>query len=135
MAPSVSGAVLLEHSPAPPSGAAATEPARTDAGRQHPLRCRACGRVVTFGSCRAERDGRHVHLRLNPSAAAFLFGCFSLAPGAVVSGPPTEEATWFTGCRWQYAHCAGCAVHLGWFFTGAARFFGLILDRLVDEAG
>jgi len=28
-----------------------------------------------------------------------------------------------------------CAGHLGWLFSGKDRFFGLILDRLVEAAG
>jgi hypothetical protein len=74
-----------------------------------------------------------VHLRLNPHAFAFIFGCFSSAPGCVVHGEPTLDATWFAGCRWQYAHCAKCMRHLGWAFSGADSFFGLLLERLVDE--
>ena len=126
---------LLEQVPPDPPGAVSTAPARTDAEHQHPLRCRACGRVVTDGSCRAERDGRHVHMRLNPSAVAILYGCFTAAPGAAVVGAPTDEATWFQGCRWQFALCGGCGVHLGWYFSGASAFYGLVLERLVDDDG
>lgn len=112
--------------------AIASKPARDEA-EVGPLKCAACGHVITFGSSRREVDGRHVHFRLNPHAYAFIFGCFSSAPGCLVQGVPTEEATWFAGCRWQYAHCAQCLVHLGWAFTGASTFFALLLERLVDE--
>jgi hypothetical protein len=38
------------------------------------------------------------------------------------------------GYRWQLAYCRGCAAHLGWGFVGGAgRFFGLILERLIDD--
>lgn len=73
-----------------------------------------------------------MHCRLNPSAFAFVFGCFREAPGCLVIGEPTSEATWFPGSLWQYAMCAGCGVHLGWAFVGEASFFGLLLERLVE---
>ena len=115
--------------PAPVSDA---KPSRTDESAPE-FRCRKCLHVITNASQRRDVAGRHEHLRLNPSAFAFIFGCFSAAPGCVVSGEPTEEATWFPGCRWQYAHCGQCLTHLGWAFTGADSFFGLLLDRLVES--
>ncbi|MDP1825630.1 MAG: cereblon family protein [Archangium sp.] len=108
------------------------KPARTDE-TSAPIRCRACSHVITHTASRREVGGRHVHLRLNPHAFAFIFGCFSTAPGCVVHGPPTLEATWFSGCRWEYAHCAQCLAHLGWSFSGDQSFFALLLERLVDE--
>jgi hypothetical protein len=108
-----------------------SKPERTDASSA-PIRCRACAHVITHVASRREVAGRHEHLRLNPSAFAFIFGCFSSAPGCLVNGEPTEEATWFAGCRWQYAHCGQCLAHLGWAFTGADSFFGLLLERLVE---
>ena len=116
-------------SKATPARAATPKRADDDAP---PIRCRACNHVITQTSTRREVAGRHVHLRLNPSAFAFMFGCFSTAPGCAIHGTPTEEATWFPGCRWQYAHCARCLVHLGWVFTGADSFFALLLERLAD---
>lgn len=110
------------------------KPARTDEPAA-PIRCRACSHLITHASSRREVAGRHAHLRLNPSAFAFIFGCFSTAPGCVVLGDPTGEATWFAGCRWQYAVCGQCLAHLGWAFTGADSFFGLLLERLVEETG
>ena len=98
------------------------------------IRCKACEHVITHAATKREVEGQHVHLRLNPSAHAFIFGCFSAAPGCVVEGTPTDEATWFAGCRWQYAHCGRCRTHLGWAFSGVDSFFGLLLERLVDEA-
>lgn len=126
---------------APGKGAAPNPAAATDAQAARlaedsaPIRCSACGHGITQASCRREVGGRHVHLRLNPSAFAFLFGCFSAAPGCVVSGPPIEAATWFSGCRWQFAHCGQCLTHLGWAFSGADAFYGLLAERLVEEAG
>ena len=100
-----------------------------------PIRCRACDHVITHVASKREAAGKHAHLRLNPAASAFIFGCFSAAPGCAIHGVPTEEATWFPGCRWQYAHCASCLIHLGWAFTGADTFFALVLELLVDESG
>jgi hypothetical protein len=115
-----------------PSPASEEKPARIGADSA-PITCKTCGHVITHVAAKREAGGRHVHMRLNPSAFAFIFGCFSSAPGCLVSGTPTEEATWFAGCRWQYAHCAKCLTHLGWAFSGADSFFGLLLERLVDE--
>ncbi len=63
-----------------------------------------------------------------------VFGCFSDASGCLVYGIPTSEYTWFTGYRWNYAHCAACLSHLGWFYqSDSDGFFGLILDKLMDN--
>jgi hypothetical protein len=78
-------------------------------------------------------DGNHAHTRTNPSGIRFTFGCFRNAPGCSCSGAPTGEHTWFAGCRWRIACCGGCGEHLGWAFTGAESFYGLILARLVGE--
>jgi hypothetical protein len=94
------------------------------------LVCRACGHFITSQREAIEVGGSHVHTRLNPSGVLFRFGCFRLAPGARVSGAPSSEHSWFTGCRWQYAHCSACGGHLGWAFSGPDVFFGLVLERL-----
>lgn len=117
-----------------PAPVSAVKPVRPEESAS-PIRCAACGHVITHASSRREVAGQHTHLRLNPWAYAFLFGCFSAAPGCVVSGEPTEAATWFPGCRWQLAQCGQCLVHLGWAFTGAHSFFGLLLEGLVEESG
>jgi hypothetical protein len=96
------------------------------------LSCRFCGHVVTHQREAIEVGGSHVHTRLNPSGVLFRFGCFRAAAGARVSGEPSSEHVWFTGCLWQYAHCAKCSAHLGWCFSGAEAFFGLVLDRLAE---
>lgn len=97
-----------------------------------PIQCRACNHVITHAASRREVVGKHVHLRLNPAAFAFIFGCFAAAPGCALRGAPTEEATWFPGCRWQYAHCGRCQVHLGWAFSGGDSFVALLLERLTE---
>ena len=68
--------------------------------------------------------------RFNPVGLVFHFGAFARAPGARVEGPPTQEASWFAGCAWAYAHCGACGAHPGWHFSGQADFFALVLVRL-----
>ena len=95
------------------------------------LCCVACGHEITEEAARIEVGGGHGHTRLNPAGVLFHFGCFARAPGAGVTGIPVSEHSWFPGCAWQFADCAGCRAHLGWYFTGEASFFGLIAERLV----
>ncbi|HZA51922.1 MAG TPA: cereblon family protein [Myxococcaceae bacterium] len=85
---------------------------------------------MTWEDRRIEISGQHAHTAVNPAGIEFHFGCFADAEGCAVHGEPTDEHTWFPGCFWQFAHCRGCAAHLGWYFTGAATFFGLVLERL-----
>lgn len=114
-----------------PAPSASHDDATTE--RRKPLRCRACTAIATYEDARVDIDGQHEHMRVNPAGYVYRFGCFSDAEGCAVLGEPTEAYTWFDGCRWQYAHCRNCAAHLGWCFTGAQSFFGLLVDRLVSE--
>jgi hypothetical protein len=98
--------------------------------KRRPLVCAACGTRVTWADRRMQVSGRHAHTAVNPHGIEFHFGCFSEADGCAVHGVPTDEHSWFAGCSWQYAHCRGCGAHLGWYFTRAATFFGLVLNRL-----
>lgn len=111
----------------------------TDDGLDHQgraLLCRACGLPITRASVAIPKNGAHEHTFFNPAGIVFLLGCFARAPGCLVHGPPSTEFSWFTGHCWQFATCAGCLGHLGWFFSGAEdSFFGLILDRLVEGSG
>jgi len=95
--------------------------------------CRACSSVITNRADRIEIQGSHAHRRTNPGGFSYDFGCFSDAPGCAVAGNMSREHTWFAGHAWQVATCAGCGEHLGWLFTGAASFFGLILARLAED--
>jgi len=116
---------------------ARARPAARDTGTAggKKLCCRGCRRVITDESQRVSIAGDHAHTRSNPQGVTFCFGCFAGAPGCSSLGRATAEHTWFAGCAWQIAVCGGCGDHLGWRFTGAHHFFGLILDRLVAEAG
>lgn len=97
------------------------------------LLCGACGAVVTHRNARLEVQGAHVHLRQNPHGIRFRVGCFLEALGCVGWGPETTEWTWFPPHAWQVQLCVACGQHLGWqFHHGDSRFYGLILDRLVE---
>jgi len=99
------------------------------------LACAACGEPVTTGAARVDRSGAHAHTFTNPHGLVFRIGCFEQAPGCVTASEPSTLFTWFPGHAWQVAACRACAGHLGWLFSGKDRFFGLILDRLVEAAG
>jgi hypothetical protein len=127
----VKGLRLLEGSK--PEGGPVALPmieAKAKSARRRPLLCAACGQGITWEDRRREVSGGHAHTRVNPLGIAFHFGCFSEAEGCTVHGEPTDEHSWFRGCAWQLAHCGRCGVHLGWLFSGADSFFGLVLDRL-----
>jgi hypothetical protein len=96
--------------------------------------CREClAEITSLESC-IEVEGTHRHTFFNPYGLLFEIGCFSAAPGVVVSGKPTEEFSWFPGFLWQHALCASCGAHLGWMYSSAnATFFGLILNRLLEK--
>ena len=97
-----------------------------------PLLCHACGQVITSAAARRAVNGTHEHERTNPTGYRFRFGCFSQAPGCACLGQPSDAHSWFAGCRWRIAVCGACGEHLGWCFSGADEFFGLILNRLIQ---
>ncbi len=101
---------------------------------ERPVACARCGHAVTSEREAIEVAGSHVHTRLNPANVVFRFGCYRAAPGCSVSGPPSSEHVWFAGCLWQFAHCGRCRAHLGWAFSGAESFFGLVLDRITSAS-
>lgn len=95
--------------------------------------CKRCGHWLTTADARIEVGGSSEHIRENPHGLVFHIRCFARAPGAAAIGAPTTEHTWFAGYGWQVALCGGCRRHVGWAFTGgAARFWGLIADRLAE---
>jgi len=108
-------------------------PAFEDPGRR--LLCRSCGEPVTSTRERIAFGGQHVHRRINPHGFTFEFGCFANAAGVAMLGPPTSEHSWFAGRSWVIALCGRCGVHLGWSFEDGEppRFFGLVLERLIEE--
>ena len=101
-----------------------------------PIRCAACMGAVAVATDRIEVNGAHVHTFANPHGLVFEIGCFHDAFGCVAVGLPTDEFTWFSGFFWQMAFCRTCLTHMGWLFTKKSNgFWGLILDRLMDETG
>lgn len=125
---------LLEREPA--SGAGLPEVATADRRADEDaraIRCRACGRAITTSAERISAQGAHEHTRFNAYGSVFRFGCFRAAPGCLAAGEPTAEDSWFTGYRWSYALCGGCGEHLGWRFEGEGGFFGLVLEKLVED--
>lgn len=127
---------LLERAPRDGAGRpeVAAEDRRADEGARA-IRCAACGQAITTAAQRTSLAGAHEHTRFNPGGYVYRFGCFRDAPGCAVAGEPTAEATWFAGYRWRYALCRACGVHLGWRFEGPGGFFGLVLERLVEDDG
>lgn len=127
---------LLERAPKGEAGRpeVAVEDRRTDEAARA-IRCAACGKAITISAERIDHAGAYEHTRFNPGGFVFRFGCFRQAPGCAVAGEPTGEATWFSGYQWSYAFCAGCGTHLGWRFEGPDGFFGLVLERLVEDEG
>ncbi len=111
------------------------EEAETPPVPEPALRCRACGSAITSKDQRIAVNGRHDHVFFNPHGHVFEIGCFARAPGAFSASPPSSEFSWFPGFSWQIAGCAACRAHLGWRFQGerSSGFFGLILDRLIEE--
>lgn len=94
------------------------------------LRCASCEHPITSVAERIEAGGKHLHTRINPGGWVHRFGCFRAAPGARSSGPPTPASSWFPDHVWTLALCASCEAHLGWRFSGASEFWGLVLDAL-----
>jgi len=53
-------------------------------------------------------------------------------------GPASTDFSWYEGTQWTVTHCAGCGLHLGWFFEAldASRplsFYGLVSNSVVEE--
>ena len=100
------------------------------------LRCVRCRAPITTVSERIDVNGRHIHVYDNPADITFEIGCFRKASGCIAAGRPTTEFTWFAGFAWQIALCRTCGGHLGWSFSSAGKpgFYGLIIDRLVEDS-
>jgi len=92
------------------------------------IRCKFCDHDITRPSLAVEP---HEHTFRNPAGLSFHILCYSDAPGALNNGVPTLEHTWFSEYAWSYAICQNCQSHLGWWFTGADTFVGLIATRLI----
>lgn len=95
--------------------------------------CHFCHAAITTRHEELVMGGGHQHRFINPGGYQFNIGCFKLAPGCDISGPATDEFSWFKGYVWQTARCSDCGEHLGWLYQNgeANQFFGLIIDKLV----
>lgn len=137
------GAWQLRGSEKPLSDGGAPEQSSDEETRSDPQRailCAACGHRVTYDEERFAMAGRHQHTCINPAGYVYRIGCFRGAPGCVGTGSWSAHYSWFAGFVWQVACCGSCSMHLGWAFEpenprgGAARFWGLIVDRLVESS-
>lgn len=95
------------------------------------IRCTQCHAVVTAADLAVPRGGAHEHTFRNPGGYSWTIRCFRDASGCISVGALADEATWFAGYAWCYAHCTSCARHLGWWFVGSGpSFVGLIVGRI-----
>jgi len=102
-----------------------------DETQRQPLRCAACGHLISYVEARCTRAGSHEHMQVNPHGITFVFGCFTDAPGVIGVGQPLTEFSWFAGHEWQIVVCENCQIHLGWRFSQPQDdFFGLLLNML-----
>lgn len=96
------------------------------------LLCQVCSHTITSEKHRIEMNGAHRHTFFNPAGIVFELGCFSEASGVAILGEASPEFSWFSGYVWRVALCSRCGIHLGWQFSGAQTFYGLILKNLAQ---
>jgi len=101
------------------------------------LLCSGCLNRITRNDVQINVNGSHKHVFVNPQGLVFELGCFAWAVNCVGTGPSTSEFSWFSGYQWQITVCLQCLKHLGWKYEAPDKngFYGLILDRLVEESG
>ena len=99
----------------------------TRADEEDPIRCRRCGAAL---APRCARIDLSPDIFVSPDGAVFALVGVRVAPGCTAIGTPTTYWTWFPGCAWQAALCRGCGEQVGWAYTGASTFAGLIKDRV-----
>lgn len=115
-------------------GAADDQATRDDNGK--PARgivCVACNHRITDPSEGTEIAGRHHHTCVNPGGYVYRIACYTQAPGAIGEGEWSDDYSWFKDYWWQLGLCRGCACHIGWHFSGAPDFWGLIRDRIRES--
>ena len=105
----------------------------TDRANARAFYCAACVSQVCADSDLISVAGARQHRFINPVGIEFEIACFAAA-ACTVEGEPTCEHTWFAAHAWSVANCRNCGRQLGWFFSGASCFYGLILDRLIFGA-
>lgn len=97
------------------------------------LNCVHCHYRITHPSERIDIDSQHSHTFSNPSGLSFRIGCFAHADGVIPEGESTAYWSWFPGYHWCVVLCRQCSLHLGWRFDNGATFYGLILNRLIEQ--
>lgn len=102
-------------------------------GKEKKMICHLCLGIITSRDDLVSVLGSNIHSKINPAGFAYQFECYSSAPGCVVTGEPSAEHSWFSGYLWQMASCKKCFEHLGWFFKGDTRFYGLIMGRVIEQ--
>jgi hypothetical protein len=106
---------------------------REGRGSEGALVCAQCRNLVTSRASAISMGGSHAHSFANPHGFEFRIGCFADAPGCREVGEESAYWTWFPGFTWRVSLCRNCGEHLGWLFRSPdARFFGLILDHLIQ---
>ena len=93
--------------------------------------CAWCLSHVANEQDRFPFDGKDEFTFSNPKGIRFAIITFSQTLGCRQTGTPALEFTWFPGHAWAYCQCDRCGQHLGWFYTGANDFVGLIKERIV----
>lgn len=104
--------------------------AGSDRAHARAFHCAGCITRVCLESDLISVAGNRQHRFVNPAGYEFEIACFASA-NCTVEGEPTREHTWFADHDWSLANCRNCGRQLGWFFSGATRFYGLILARLI----
>jgi hypothetical protein len=92
--------------------------------------CAWCLNRVANEKDRFSVSGRDEFDFANPEGVRFQILTFLQTHDCHRTGEPTLEFTWFPGYAWSYCHCGRCGQHLGWYYTGANEFVGLIKPRL-----
>ena len=118
-----------------PGGAVGVDEELEEGGEKVKILCQTCRFELTTAASRITALGAHRHVKVNPHGHVYHIACFHPVPGILPTGVPSGEFSWFSGCRWQIALCAGCHVHLGWAFSGDASFTALIEGRFFEESG
>jgi hypothetical protein len=113
---------MLKEAPAAEAGGAVQE--------ERVCRCAACGHELALLRDRIDVEGAASRRFVNPAGIEYEIAGFREAAGCSLAGEPSSYWSWFAGYAWQIALCGRCGQHLGWCFSGAARFFGLIVERI-----
>jgi hypothetical protein len=99
--------------------------------------CSNCGGLITSSDRLLAVGDNHRHLFVNPVGIECRFYSFASCPGAIATGIPTTEDSWFVDYCWHPAFCRVCGQHLGWRYEAASgevrptEFWGILMAQLV----